>query len=78
MHNPLEPGLNKLTAKVETRCPIKAGHKEKFDMVEVGSFGLTLPPSFAGDWKVYVEMWITRDGQVEHECCLTPATIYEA
>ena len=53
-------------------------HKEKFDMVEVGSWGVTLPPSFAGDWKVYIEMWITREGRVDHECSLTPATIYEA
>ncbi|XP_065078869.1 uncharacterized protein LOC135701855 [Ochlerotatus camptorhynchus] len=76
--NPLEPGIYKVTQMLDKKaCPFNAGHSEQFDMVNVGTYGLNLPPSFAGDWKFYVEIWTVRRGTIDHECYIFPATVYE-
>ncbi|XP_021708001.1 uncharacterized protein LOC110678833 [Aedes aegypti] len=78
MKNPFETGLYKVTQKITKNCPFEAGYVQIFDMVDIGTFGMDIPPSFAGEWKFYVDMWIPRGFRVDHECYAFPATILEA
>nr|XP_029736435.1 uncharacterized protein LOC115271090 [Aedes albopictus] len=77
MGNPLEPGVYKTTENIDKRCPFEAGFVQKFDMVEVGSYGMDIPPSFAGDWKFYVNVYTFRNRRLDHECISVESTIYE-
>ncbi|XP_062717275.1 uncharacterized protein LOC134292259, partial [Aedes albopictus] len=77
IRNPMERFLYKTYEKLEKHCPFEAGYQQNIDMLSIGSFGVIIPPSFAGDWKFYVNMWVPRDGRLDHECFIFPATVYE-
>uniref|UniRef100_A0A182PIZ9 Uncharacterized protein n=1 Tax=Anopheles epiroticus TaxID=199890 RepID=A0A182PIZ9_9DIPT len=65
--------LNKST------CPYRKGHTERFDMVELGSFGFDdVLPDLVGDWRIYTDF---RMGTVPHKaklsCMMTELSILE-
>ncbi|EDS34281.1 conserved hypothetical protein [Culex quinquefasciatus] len=60
-------------------CPIKAGYSESFDNLNIGNVAsaFEIPAAFIGDWRIYNEITTFRNGRLEKECYMVPATIAE-
>ncbi|XP_065078927.1 uncharacterized protein LOC135701907 [Ochlerotatus camptorhynchus] len=76
--SPLEPWFCVTRHFQQKRCPFKAGHEEILPMIEVGDFGIQLPPSFAGDWKFFMGLELKRNGRKVKECFAFTASVVEA
>ncbi|XP_021702496.1 uncharacterized protein LOC110676928 [Aedes aegypti] len=75
--SPLEPWFFFTRHFRQKRCPFKAGHVETLSNIEVGSFGLELPASFAGDWKFFMELERHLNGHLVKQCLSMSASIVE-
>ncbi|XP_058451974.1 uncharacterized protein LOC131430783 [Malaya genurostris] len=61
----------------QTTCPFKKGHVESFSNVLVNSYGVDIPHSFIGDWRIYIEVTTEREDGEHTECFRMVFTIKE-
>ncbi|XP_062551776.1 uncharacterized protein LOC134217036 [Armigeres subalbatus] len=75
--SPMEPWFAVTRHFRQKRCPYKAGHFETLSSIQVGSFGIDLPSSFAGDWKFFIEIERKSKGNVQKQCTTLTASVVE-
>uniref|UniRef100_A0A182YLR7 Uncharacterized protein n=1 Tax=Anopheles stephensi TaxID=30069 RepID=A0A182YLR7_ANOST len=63
----------------QTSCPYRKGHVEKFDMVDLGSFGFDeVLGDLVGDWRVFVDFSLgTVPHKVQISCIMNEVSILE-
>ncbi|XP_062559344.1 uncharacterized protein LOC134224114 [Armigeres subalbatus] len=73
-----EPWYVITSAMKQQDCPYKAGHKESFELLPMGDMGFgSIPESFAGDWRLYVETTTQRGDDKVTECFRVAFSIVE-
>ncbi|XP_055637620.1 uncharacterized protein LOC129776175 [Toxorhynchites rutilus septentrionalis] len=75
--NPLEPWYVVTRTMQQTKCPYLTGHEESFHMLELGNLGINFPHAFAGDWRFYLNVTVTRNGRKVMECLFVEVSVIE-
>lgn len=65
------------TIMIDLFLSIAKQHTEHFDDVNVGELGIALTPNFLGEWKLFVEVSTSRDGQQHSECTMVRFRVLE-
>ncbi|KAL9707143.1 hypothetical protein quinque_010661 [Culex quinquefasciatus] len=74
---PTEPWYTFTKHFQQKRCPFRKGHEEILPDVPYQDLGLGLPADFAGEWKIFLEIIVNRNGRKVKECLTIPTTILE-
>ncbi|XP_029723224.1 uncharacterized protein LOC115264061 [Aedes albopictus] len=73
-----EPWYSITSAMKQQDCPYPAGHTESFELLPLGDLGFgSIPESFAGSWRLYVETTTERSGEKVTECFRVAFNIVE-
>ncbi|EAT38094.1 AAEL009978-PA [Aedes aegypti] len=73
-----EPWYVITSAMKKQDCPFEAGHTEKFELLPMGDMGFgSIPESFAGNWRLYVESTTQRGAEKVTECFRVAFSIIE-
>ncbi|XP_039443220.1 uncharacterized protein LOC120423461 [Culex pipiens pallens] len=74
---PTEPWYTFTKHFQQKRCPFKKGHEEILPEIPYQDLGFGLPAEFAGEWKIFLEIIMNRNGRKVKECLTIPTTILE-